>query len=139
MPASMDAALGALSAERSGVGSALLMAMRQVGGTIGVAVLGTVLASTYRGSLDLTGVPAPLSDAVRDSASAGVVVAQRLASEPLLSSVRAAFVDGMDAMLWVCGGAAVAGVVLALAFLPRRARVASPSADAGESVHGLAA
>jgi hypothetical protein len=139
MPASMDAALGALSPERSGVGSALLMAMRQVGGTIGVAVLGTVLASTYRGSLDLGGVPASLDDTVRDGVSAGVAVAHRLGSEPLLDSVRAAFVHGMDAMLWVCGGVAVVALALALVFLPRRARVASPSADAAESVHGLAA
>ena len=48
LPAAMDAALGALAPERSGVGSAVLMAMRQVGGTIGVAVLGTVLAASYR-------------------------------------------------------------------------------------------
>jgi EmrB/QacA subfamily drug resistance transporter len=139
LPASMDTALSALSAERSGVGSGLLMAMRQVGGTIGVAVLGTVLGSTYRGSLDLTGVRAPLGDAVRDSVSAGVGVAERLGSEPLLYSVRGAFVDGMDAMLWVCAGVALVGVSIALAFLPRRARAAEQSAGAPESVHELVA
>ncbi|HLQ56366.1 MAG TPA: hypothetical protein VK162_19115, partial [Streptosporangiaceae bacterium] len=54
MPAAMNAALGALSAQRSGAGSALISAMRQVGATIGVAVLGTVLLSAYRSRLGLT-------------------------------------------------------------------------------------
>jgi hypothetical protein len=58
MPQTMNAALSALSAERSGSGSALISAMRQVGATIGVAVLGTVLGSVYRSHLDVTGLPA---------------------------------------------------------------------------------
>jgi hypothetical protein len=48
MPSAMNAALGALSADRSGAGSALITAMRQVGATIGVAVLGTVLNNVYQ-------------------------------------------------------------------------------------------
>ena len=57
MPQAMNAAIGALSAERSGAGSALISALRQVGATIGVAVLGTILGSVYRGHLALTGLP----------------------------------------------------------------------------------
>jgi len=57
MPQTMNAALGALSAETSGSGSALISALRQVGATIGVAVLGTVLASVYRSHLVVTGLP----------------------------------------------------------------------------------
>jgi hypothetical protein len=45
--------------------------------------------------------------------------------------VRAAFVRGMDAMLLVCGGVAVLGIAVALAFLPRRS--AAPSALAAQS------
>jgi hypothetical protein len=41
-----------------------------------------------------------------------------------LGSVRAAFVDGMDVMLWVCAAIAVTGVLLALVFLPGRAATA---------------
>jgi len=52
MPAAMNAALGELSPQRSGVGSAVLMAMRQVGGTIGVAVLGTIFAASYKTPAD---------------------------------------------------------------------------------------
>jgi len=71
LPAAMDAALGALSVERSGVGSGLIQAGRQVGSAIGVAVLGTVVNSSYRGGLDLVGLPAQAAATVRESVSAG--------------------------------------------------------------------
>jgi DHA2 family multidrug resistance protein-like MFS transporter len=118
MPAAMDAALGTLSADHSGVGAGLVQAVRQVGGTFGVAILGSVLNAGYRARLDGTALPPPAADAVRGSVSAGIAVAHRLGSPPLLDSVRSAFVAGMDSTLWVCGGIAVAGVALALAFLP---------------------
>jgi MFS transporter, DHA2 family, multidrug resistance protein len=70
MPAAMNAALSALSAERSGSGSAVITAMRQVGATIGVAVLGTVITSVYRGGLDLAALPGQAADAVRTSVQA---------------------------------------------------------------------
>ncbi len=134
MPTAMDAALGALSRERSGAGSALIMAVRQVGATIGVAVLGSVLNAGYHARLDLGGLPPQVAGAVRDSAAAGVAVAHQLGAAPLLDSVRAAFVHGMDLLLWTCGGLAVAGVVLALVFLPRRAAtIAAPGAAADGS------
>ena len=78
MPQTMNAALSALSAERSGSGSALISAMRQVGATIGVAVLGTVLASVYRSHLVVTGLPAAVAAAAKSGVVAGVVVAHAL-------------------------------------------------------------
>jgi DHA2 family multidrug resistance protein-like MFS transporter len=133
------AALGALSAERAGVGSAVIQAVNKVGAPFAAALLGSVLNATYRGQLDLAGVPGQVASAVRDSVFAGVVAAERLGSASLLGSVRAAFVDGMDVMLWVCVAIAVAGVVLALVFLPGRApaatgREAQPEAREDEVV-----
>jgi DHA2 family multidrug resistance protein-like MFS transporter len=121
MPQTMNAALSALSAERSGSGSALISALRQVGATIGVAVLGTILNTVYRAHLNVTGLPASASAAARSSVVEGVDVAHRLGSAALLGSARGAFVTGMDTMLWVCGGITLVGAVLAVIFLPRRA------------------
>jgi DHA2 family multidrug resistance protein-like MFS transporter len=120
MPQAMNAALSALSAERSGSGSAVISAMRQVGATIGIAVLGTVLGSVYRGHLALTGLPAAAAAQAKSSVVAGVGVAHAAGSATLLGSVRTAFVQGMDTMLWVCGGIALVSAVLAVLFLPRR-------------------
>jgi hypothetical protein len=125
MPAAMDAALSALSAERSGVGSALMLALRQVGGVIGVALLGTMLDSAYRGHLDLSGVPNPLATTVEKSVTAGKAVAQQLGSTALLNSVRSSFVYGMDVMLGVCGIIALVGIILTLIFLPRQSDAAA--------------
>jgi hypothetical protein len=141
MPTAMNAALGALSAERSGSGSALITAMRQVGATIGVAVLGTVLLSAYRSQLDLGGLPAAAAAAVRTSVAAGVAVAAAVHSAGLLASVRDAFAHGLDVMLAVCAAIAGLSALLALVFLPRRAQAGGrpaggpgPAADTGSGV-----
>jgi MFS transporter, DHA2 family, multidrug resistance protein len=138
LPAAMDAALGALSTDRSGVGSGLIQACRQVGSVIGVAVLGTVLNSSYRGGLDLAGVPPQVAATVRESVSAGVAAAERLGSADLLDLVRGAFVHGMDAMLVVCGIVMAVGVVLAMLLLPARPEPVVPPLDArAESEHEI--
>jgi MFS transporter, DHA2 family, multidrug resistance protein len=119
MPTAMNVALGALSTARSGAGSALITAMRQVGGTIGVAVLGTVLATIYQGRLHPTGLPAATTAALKSSVASGVATARAAGSSALLDAVRAAYVHGLDVMLWVCAGIAITSALLALAFLPR--------------------
>jgi DHA2 family multidrug resistance protein-like MFS transporter len=129
MPTAMNAALGALSAERSGVGSAVVTAMRQVGATIGVAVLGTVLSSVYRAHLNLAGLPPQVAGPVRRSVAGAMAVARQAGSAAIAAEVRSAFVAAMDVMLWVCGGIALVAAVLALVFLPRQV----PAAERGPS------
>jgi DHA2 family multidrug resistance protein-like MFS transporter len=121
MPSAMNAAIGALTAERSGAGSAVITAFRQVGATLGAAILGTVLSSAYQARLHLAGLPAAAASTVHSGVSGGVVVAHALGSASLLGSVDGAFVHGMDVMLWVCAGIALAAGLLGLAFLPSRA------------------
>jgi EmrB/QacA subfamily drug resistance transporter len=127
MPAAMNVALGALSPERSGSGSALITALRQVGATIGVAVLGTVVLSGYRSRLSLGHLPTVAAEAVRSSVAGGVAVARATHSADLLIMVRTAYVHGQDVMLAVCAVIALASAVLALIFLPRRAAAATPA------------
>jgi hypothetical protein len=57
---------------------------------------------------------------IRQSVFGGLAVANQLGSPHLAESVRVAFVHGMQASLLASGGIAVAGLVLALAFLPAR-------------------
>ncbi|WP_187703159.1 MFS transporter [Nocardia yunnanensis] len=130
MPAAMNLAMGDLTAERAGSGSALLQALRQAAGTIGVAVLGTVLATQYRSSLGELNRP-PVSDGV----NAGVGVAHRLGDPAVLAHVQSAFTDGMDAMLWVCAGICVVAMVMAALLTRRKTPAANAELDAGQSVH----
>jgi MFS transporter, DHA2 family, multidrug resistance protein len=115
---SASAALSELSQERSGVGSAVMQAVQKTGGPFGAAILGSVLSSAYVAQLNLAGLPAVLAQAVKQSLFGGLAVAQKLGSAPLLDSVRAAFVHGMDVSLVVAAGIAAAGIILTLAFLP---------------------
>jgi MFS transporter, DHA2 family, multidrug resistance protein len=126
MPTALNAAIGALSPARSGSGSALITAMRQVGGTIGVAVLGTVLATVYRSKLHLAGLPAVAEHAIRSSVAGGVAAAHATGSQVLLAAVRGGYVHGLDVMLWACSGIAIASALLALAFLPGRTVSSAP-------------
>jgi DHA2 family multidrug resistance protein-like MFS transporter len=124
MATAASAALGELSAERSGVGSAVMQAFQKVGAPFGAAILGSALSSAYQARLDLAGLQAGAATAVRQSVFGGVAVARRLGLASLLESVRAAFAHGMDVALLVSAGVAVAGLVLALAFLPWRSAAA---------------
>jgi EmrB/QacA subfamily drug resistance transporter len=128
-------ALVELSAERSGVGSAVMQALQKTGGPFGTAILGSVLSAVYLSHLALAGLPLPATaaGAVRDSLFSGLTVAARLHSPVLLSMVRGAFTDGMDVSLMVAAGIALAGMVLALIFLPGR-RPATMGATAVKGV-----
>ncbi|MGO9505533.1 MAG: MFS transporter [Streptosporangiaceae bacterium] len=118
MATAMSAALVELSAEKSGVGSAVLQAVNKTGAPLGIAILGSVLSAGYLARLSLAGLPPAAAAAVRQSVFGGAAVAQKIHSASLLASVQAAFVHGMDLALLVSAGIALAGVVLTLVFLP---------------------
>jgi DHA2 family multidrug resistance protein-like MFS transporter len=131
MATATTAALAELSADRAGVGSGVQQALRNVGAPLGSAVLGSALTSAYVSHLDPAGLSPAAAHAARQSVFGGVAVARTLRSAPLLASVRAAFVHGMDVALLVSLGFAIAGVVLALIFMPGRVggSVAQPEAS----------
>lgn len=117
LPTAMDAALGTLSTDRSGIGSAVVQGARMIGTTF--ASLGSVLSTVYRDRVDVTGLPGPAADVVREGVAGGLGIAQELGVPALATSVRVAFVAGMDAMLLVNAGLAILGVILAGLMMPR--------------------
>ncbi|TSE02051.1 MFS transporter [Skermania sp. ID1734] len=128
MPAVMGVAIDELSVQRAGSGSALIQALRQAGGTIGVAILGTVLATRYRSQLGGLN-----SEPISDGVNAGVAVAKAAHDPAMLEHVQASFMSGMSLMLWVCTGSCALAAVLAIRAAPR-ARDRQDS-DASQSVH----
>ena len=75
-----DAIMGSLPAAKMSVGSAINDTTRVAGGALGVAVLGSILASGYRGGMDsaVSGLPAEARDIAHDSLAGGLAVAERL-------------------------------------------------------------
>ncbi len=125
---STEAIMGSLPREKAGVGSAVNDTTRELGGTLGVAVVGSVFSSVFGPKLvdRLAGapVPEPAVAAAQDSMAAAMAVAAQApeAARPVLvDAARSAFLDGMAAGSRVAAIAAAGGAVAALAFLPSRA------------------
>jgi MFS transporter, DHA2 family, multidrug resistance protein len=129
LTAATAAALSRLSAERSGTGSAVVQTFQHTAGPLGTAIMGSILAVGYRARLHLHGVPAAAAAAARQSVYGAVAAAGRLGVGSLARVARSAFAGGLDAALLASAGIAVAGAVLALAFLPRRTAVTDSSSD----------
>jgi len=102
----------ALPPARQGVGSALNDLSREVGGAIGIAVIGSILTSTYSGRVNVTGLSGQVAAKVRGS----FAVAAHLPA-PIPDRAHTAFVTAMNIALITAAGAAVlaaVGVVLLL-------------------------
>jgi EmrB/QacA subfamily drug resistance transporter len=137
MAPAVDSIMGAVPTARAGVGSAMNTTTRQVGGALGVAVLGSVLTSAYRDQLTpaLAGLPEEAATVARDSVGAALGVAARLgpAGGELAQAARAAFVDAMGTAAMAGATVALLGAVVALAFLPSR-----PQAEPVDAQHAAA-
>jgi MFS-type transporter involved in bile tolerance (Atg22 family) len=129
-----DSIMGSLPRAKAGVGSAVNDTTRQMGGAVGVAVFGSIMASHFTGSI--TGkladvVPPQLFDQVKDNVGQAIGVAQqggpaRPFAAQIVRAADASFVSGLHIV-----GLAAAGVTLLAAigvalFLPARARDDEP-------------
>jgi DHA2 family multidrug resistance protein-like MFS transporter len=114
-----------LSAERSGVGAALLQAVVKLGPAFGATILGSVLNATYQGRVAVVGLPADAAETVRQSVFGGLAVAQQIGSSALADSVRASFVAGMDDATRAAAIIAGISTVVALIVMPLRAKAAA--------------
>ena len=117
-----SAAIIELSAERSGVGGALIQAVVKLGPAFGASILGSVLNSTYQSHVSVAGLPAGVASTVQQSVFGGLAVAGQLGSTALADSVRSAFVAGMDDATRVAAVIALVAMVGAVLFLPGRSR-----------------
>jgi EmrB/QacA subfamily drug resistance transporter len=125
-----EAVMGALRSAEAGAGSAVNDTVREVGGTLGVAVVGSVLSTVYGPAVvdGLTGAGAPAAAAgqAADSVFAGLAVAGSLPADAV-RAVQQSFLDGVGAGSWVCAAASAAGALTVLALLPAHHRTAEPT------------
>jgi hypothetical protein len=124
MAPATESVMGSLPLAKASVGSAVNDATRTTGGALGVAVLGSLLSSGYRADMDgsLTGLPSSAAAAARDSLNGALA----LGDGHLAGVAREAFVGGMHKAAIVAAAIALAGAVIALAFLPARAAALEP-------------
>jgi EmrB/QacA subfamily drug resistance transporter len=132
MTPATDSIMGTLPPERASVGSAMNDTVRQVGGALGVAILGSVLSSHYRDGMTTAahGLPANAAGAARDSIAGASAVAERVggsAGQALHHAANMAFVDGMQIAMLVAAAVTVVGAAVALVLLPARAPETAPA------------
>ena len=125
--------VGAAPPERAGAASGVSETGAELGGALGLALLGSIGVSIYRHALDpslLAGLPPDAATAARDTLGGAVGVADILpasSAEALLAVARTAFVDGMHVAAAI---AAVTGLGLAaFAFVTLRDRGTERSAS----------
>ncbi|MEU6035224.1 MFS transporter [Actinomadura sp. NPDC047616] len=132
MPPATESVMSALPREKAGAGSALNNTARQVAVALGVAVLGSVVASVYRGDLAdrLAALPAGAREAAGQSIEGAHAVAARLgpAGEGLIDPANAAFMHGMHTASIAAAAVAFLASMVVLRWMPGRAQ------DAGEAV-----
>ena len=127
MTPATESIMGSLPKAKAGVGSAVNDTTREVGGALGVAVLGSLLASTFASGMAdaVQGLPATAAEIARDSLGGALGVAQQIggaAGQGLVEAARVAFVDGTSFAMLIGAGFALAGALVALVWLPARAR-----------------
>jgi EmrB/QacA subfamily drug resistance transporter len=132
MAPATESIMGSLPLAKAGVGSAMNDTTRQVGGALGVAVIGSVLSSTYGTQVgDAVAnqpLPSGVAGEVENSLGFALETASRLggpAGDALANTARSAFVDAMHQGFWVAAGVALVGAIVALVWLPARARRAA--------------
>lgn len=141
-----ESIMGAVSREKAGVGSAVNDSTRLLGGTLGVAVIGSVYASLYGSRLSSrlpAHFPSALSAVAHQSVGAALAVSSRLTAlgHPALGGVvhlaaAQAFLHGISVGCLVAGGVAIGGAIMAIAFLPSQPLVTAltPAGATSESL-----
>jgi EmrB/QacA subfamily drug resistance transporter len=127
MAPATESIMSSLPLAHAGVGSAMNDTVRMVGGTLGVAILGSLLSSGYGADMDgaVGSLPEPAAAAAHDSIGGASAVAERLgggAGRALNQAAETAFTSAMSTTLIVAAGVALAGAAVALAVLPGRER-----------------
>ncbi len=133
LPTATNSVVGSVPQGDSGIGSATNAVALQVGGALGVAVIGSVLSTRYQDHMTaaLAGrhLPAAATQTILGSLGGALAVAAHAggaAGALLAHTARAAFMSGNQVALAVGAAVALGGVVLVLARLPSRVSRDSP-------------
>ena len=127
MAPATESIMSSLPLAHAGVGSAMNDTVRMVGGTLGVAILGSLLSAGYGADMErsVEGLPGPAATAAEDTLGGASAVAAKIggaAGRALDGSAEAAFTSAMSSTLIVAAGVALAGALVALVVLPARGR-----------------
>lgn len=120
--------MSAVPPAKAGVGSAVNDTTRELGGALGIAVLGSLSSSAYRSALDLDGLRLPpgVAGAARESVGAATVLAAEVpGGAELAARAGAAFTDAFRLASTVSAAVALVAAALVALVFSRRAEAAA--------------
>lgn len=128
MPPAMTTLMSSVPREQSGVASALGNTLRQVGGALGIAVLGTVMARAYQSRIadSASGLPDGAQTSLPATYAAvesGAV--ERAAAPDLLVAANDAFIDAMQVTAYSAAAIVLVGMIIVARFFPGKPAAAS--------------
>lgn len=111
--------MSAVPRNRAGMGSALNDTTRELGGALGIAVLGSVIGTAYSNKIveGVSQLPAEVQEIAENSLAGAIVVSERLGpmGEALALAAKEAWMNGLsEAMLIAAGIVAVAAIISAI-------------------------
>ena len=119
------AIVSSLPASKQGVASAVNDLSREVGGALGIAVLGSALTGRYQTGVASAAahLPAAVAGPAKEALPAALAIADRLGPKgaTLASQAQSAFVDGLGLAMLIAAASAVAAALFVLWRAPRRA------------------
>jgi hypothetical protein len=140
MSPSTAAITSSLPEEKQGVASSLNDTVREMGGAVGIALIGSVLNGAYRSNVEpATGtLPPELAEAVRGGIGQALAVSAQLDDRgaALTESARSAFVDGMTPALLLAAALTGAAALYTALRGPRTAAEAEPRLHPDGSLSG---
>ena len=128
--AAMDAVMAAAGGDEAGAGASVNSALRQVGGAVAVAVLGSVLSASYARALGpaLAALPARDAATARASITQAAQLARHLPSGGALQAAAGtAFLHGMGIVMLICAAITALAALTSLRYLPGRTAPRDPS------------
>jgi MFS transporter, DHA2 family, multidrug resistance protein len=118
-----DIIIGSAPPERAGAASAISETSFELGGALGIAILGSIGTGVYRGAM-ADALPAGLSpevaDAARDTLGGAVAVAQRMPGQlgaELVGAARQAFAQSFELTAAIGAGLAITAAIVAMVIL----------------------
>ncbi|WP_370946052.1 MFS transporter [Amycolatopsis sp. cg5] len=103
-----DTVLGVVPKERAGAASAISETANELGGALGIAILGSVLGALYRTNLQLpAGLGADVTGPIKENIGAAVATASQLPGDLgslIVNTARHAYVDSLGITFYVCAG-----------------------------------
>jgi hypothetical protein len=136
-----ESIMGSLPPAKAGVGSAMNDTTRQIGGALGVAILGSIMSSSYSSSIvrSVQSLPGPLVAAAKSGVGAALVVGAKVggpAGQAVIAAAKAAFIHAMDRGLEVGAAVALVGALIAALWLPNRPQDAPATPGTGRAGRG---